>query len=249
MSSLEIVAAFVMGLMGSLHCAAMCGPIAAVVCARGGPSGLAPHAGRIATYSILGGLAGMLGSAIMGSLSLGLVQVGARILAALVLVVVGLSVAGLIRARVARLERIGGPLFRAFARAGGPSAAKGVVPAIAQGAVWGLVPCGLVYGALGLAVVSGSGANGALVMVAFGVGTLPVMIAVGLFAEGFRRITRDGRVRRAAGLLLACAGTLHLALAMQAGGALLSPRAILAPAADQEPARPPASEPRTPSCH
>ncbi|MBK6513246.1 MAG: sulfite exporter TauE/SafE family protein [Polyangiaceae bacterium] len=264
MSALELGGALLMGLMGGLHCAAMCGPVAAVLCS--GPAhesnaaravrGLAPQAGRLGTYAALGALLGAVGGAVRGVLPLEVVQLGARVVTALLLLGVGLYAAGFGRAQVARLEGLAAPLFRRVAR-GWPRGGGERSPAagLMHGAIWGLVPCGLVYGALGLAAVSGSPASGALVMVAFGVGTLPSMVLIGLFADGFRRFVRDGRIRRGAGLLLATAGTVHLALAVQWARIVFVPsEAAAAPAAIEdapatEPTAPPPPPAAPPACH
>lgn len=254
-----------MGLMGSLHCAAMCGPVAAVLCSRP-PSepaglraarGLAPQLGRLATYATLGSLLGAVGGAVRSALPLEVVQLGARVATAALLLAVGLYAAGFGRAAFARLESLMAPLFRRLSR-GWPQrgASSGALGGVVRGAVWGLVPCGLVYGALGLAAVSGTVASGAAVMLAFGLGTLPAMVLIGLFADGFRRVVRDGRVRQGAGLLLAAAGTVHLALAVQWAQVVFVPSAAAStpaegadPSGASEPAAPAAPAPPKPACH
>jgi len=240
MSTLELGSAFLMGLMGSVHCVTMCGPIAAVLCRSGDRRALWPHVGRLGSYMGLGALAGTLGSAIQRVLPISFLQLGARVAAALLLIAVGFYAAGLFR-RWALLERATSPLFRRVggylsARAGRSTAAR-----IAQGAVWGLLPCGLVYGALGLAALTGSAGEGARVMLSFGAGTLPALVVVAIFADGFTRVVKQARVRQSAGLLLALAGSVHLALAVQ--GALALPRTLSpAPAAHDAPAE------EAPSC-
>ena len=226
MSTLEVGSAFLMGLMGSVHCTTMCGPIAAVLCRGDRQQGLWPHIGRLASYTGLGALAGSAGMAVQRLIPLALVQLGVRIVAALLLIAVGFYAAGMFR-RWALLERLTSPLFRRVsgflsARAGSSTLAK-----VAQGAVWGLLPCGLVYGALGLGALAGSAQGGARVMLAFGAGTLPALVVVSLFADGFTRLVRQPTVRRTAGLLLAVAGCVHLALA--ARGALALPTTLTPP--------------------
>lgn len=250
MSALEIGGAFVMGLMGSLHCVAMCGPLAAVLCGSGQKrgrvdvQGLLPQVGRLATYCTLGTLAGLFGRAVEGWLPLGLIQVAARVSAALLLVFVGLYAAGFFGGAFRWFERMTAPLFAALTRRVGAS--TGAASRLLHGAIWGLVPCGLVYGGLGLAALTGSAGEGALVTLAFGAGTLPAMVAAGLFAEGFRRLVRDRRVRQSAGLLLAVAGSAHLVLAYRAGSAWLAPHERIAP--DTQDASDPPEQSR-PSCH
>src|SRR5687768_2012713 len=177
MSALEVGSAFLMGLMGSVHCTTMCGPIAAVVCGGDRRQGLWSHVGRVGSYMVLGAVAGTAGMAVQRVVPLALVQLGARIAAALLLIAVGFYAAGLFR-RWGTLERLTSPLFRRVSGVLAARAETSTIARVARGAVWGLLPCGLVYGALGLGALSGSAQGGARVMLAFGAGTLPALIVV-----------------------------------------------------------------------
>jgi sulfite exporter TauE/SafE len=232
MSTLEVGSAFLMGLMGSVHCTTMCGPIAAVVCKGDRRQGLWPHVGRLASYMLLGAGVGAVGLAVQRVLPLALVQLGARVAAALLLIALGFYAAGLF-SRWASLERVTSPAFGRISGFLAARAGSGLPARVAQGAVWGLLPCGLVYGALGLAALAGSAQGGARVMLAFGAGTLPALIVVAAFADGFTRLIRQPTVRRTAGLLLAVAGCVHLALA--ARGAVALPHTLAAPPAAEQP--------------
>lgn len=210
-------AALVAGLLGGVHCAGMCGGIAAALSAASrGPAlarQLAFNAGRIASYAFAGAIAGGLAS----MLPIEGPVLDARIVllaaAQVLLLMVGLYVAGWNTA-VTRLEKAGGLLWRRLEplrRALFPidSTAK----ALAAGAVWGWVPCGLAYTMLALALASGDAAGGALVMAAFGLGTLPNLLAAGLVAQKVLHLRQRPAIRRAAGLLIivvAVAGLLHL---------------------------------------
>lgn len=246
-----------MGLMGSTHCLVMCGPVAAITCAKDQGStssaiaaGLLPHAGRITSYVVLGAVAGAAGGAVLALLPVSVLQIAVRILIALVLVLVGLYMGGWVRGLFARIERAAAPLFARLSRGGklgGPRTAR---MRYLQGTVWGLLPCGLVYGGLALAMLAGSAQRGALVLLAFGAGTLPAMVTAGFFAQGLRRIVSDRRVRGWAGLLLAAAGTVHLSLGVRATLALDMQRSLGARGASET--APEAEEPRPiapPSCH
>lgn len=232
MSTLEVGSAFLMGLMGSVHCTTMCGPIAAVVCKGDRRQGLWPHLGRLASYMLLGAFAGTVGLAVQRVLPLALVQLGARIAAALLLIAVGFYAAGLF-SRWGWLERVTSPLFKRIGGALAARAGSSLWARVGQGVVWGLLPCGLVYGALGLAALAGSAQGGARVMLAFGAGTLPALTVVTFFADGFSRLIRQPTIRRTAGLLLAVAGCVHLVLA--ARGAVALPRTFAAPPAAAQP--------------
>jgi sulfite exporter TauE/SafE len=82
--------------------------------------------------------------------------------------------------------------------------------AFAVGAVWGWLPCGLVYSVLVSALASGSARQGGLLMLAFGLGTLPNLLAMGLFAQQLRSILQQRWMRRTAGLLVMGFGVLGL---------------------------------------
>jgi sulfite exporter TauE/SafE len=229
-----LAAAFLVGLAGGAHCVGMCGGIVAAVSFRSGgmramTAGggalavasptlagqvlfhLAFNAGRVASYAAAGALVGAIGSLGLLLDAIVPVQLALRVLASGLVVLVGLHVAGIGSAVVASLERAGGALWRTVRGAG-----SGVFPpdtpakALAAGSVWGWLPCGLVYGMLATALVSGSASRGAAVMLAFGLGTLPNLIAAGLVADRLRRALQRTAVRYAAGLAIATLGLIAL---------------------------------------
>lgn len=225
MSAIELGAAFVMGLMGSVHCVTMCGGLAGVLCAgpAGGPrTTAATHAGRLATYATLGAIGGAIGSAAHAALPLGAVQLGARVLVAVTLIGVGLYLAGMLP-WMGRLEALAGRAFAPIRRAVGVSTSSGATASMVRGAVWGLVPCGLVYGAVGLAMATQSILLGATTLVVFGLGTVPALLLVGGLAEGVRRWARHARIRAAAGVLVCLSGGVQLTMAALEVGAIQWP--------------------------
>jgi sulfite exporter TauE/SafE len=209
-------AMLVTGFLSGVHCLGMCGGIVTAFGSLGAPSAvvvqsrraspwrelarqLAFNAGRILSYTLAGGLAGALGgagAALADALSW---QVALYVLANLMLILVGLYLAGA-SAWLARVEALGAPLWRRLQ----PLAAR-LLPArtlpqsVAAGLVWGWIPCGLVYGALAVAVLAGSPERGALAMAAFGLGTLPNLLAAGLAAARLRSFAARRGVRLAAG--------------------------------------------------
>lgn len=213
MSSLAATA-IAIGFLGGVHCLGMCGGIvAALSMRRGGASRpppwrmqLAYNAGRVASYTAAGAAAGTLGG--LGVLFDRLlpVQLALYVVANALLVLLGLYLAGLGTA-VLRLEAAGGAVWR-FAQARGLriAPAQTALGAVGVGMAWGWIPCGLVYSALALALVSGGAPEGALVMLAFGTGTLPTLLAGGLAAERLKRWARDRRVRLLAGLAVLAMG-------------------------------------------
>lgn len=225
--SLTLAAAgLAMGVLGGGHCVAMCGGVASAACAGTGERrvggrvflSLAWSGGRVVTYAALGALCGVLGALPASVLPLGFVQVTLRVVAALVLVGFGLRLVGVMGPLSVAPGRgaLGAPLWRrvsTFAKRFIPAKTAG--QAFALGAAWGLVPCGLVYAALALAVSSGSAANGAATMAAFGVGTMPVfaLLVGALRALGERWASRSARV--AAGALLILLGAFQARLAVE----------------------------------
>jgi hypothetical protein len=113
------------------------------------------------------------------------------------------------------LERLGAPLWRRVQ----PLAARAFnANAFAGGMLWGLIPCGLVYGALGGAALAGGPARGALAMAAFGLGTLPWLLAAGVAAARLRSWIHRRPVRAATGSLVIAYGAWGLAHSLIIGG-------------------------------
>ena len=116
---------------------------------------------------------------------------------------------------VTLFEKLGAVLWRKI-----QPVAKALLPldrsakALAYGLCWGFLPCGLVYSSLGWSLASGSALQGALLMCAFGLGTLPAMLAVGSFARSLSRFKNKNWVRACAALLLALYALYTIAIAL-----------------------------------
>lgn len=207
MSEIGPWALFLVGLLGGTHCIGMCGGIVGALSLGGAPRlslHLAYNAGRIVSYAVAGALAGAFGQA---GLALGAADAGTAwsarlvlfLLANLMLVALGLYLMGATPVLTA-LERLGQGVWRRvqpFGQRFLPATRVG--QAFPLGLVWGWLPCGLVYGALFSALGSGSAAQGASLMLAFGLGTLPNLLAAGLLAARLRAWTHRPWVRRLAG--------------------------------------------------
>ncbi|HTY86474.1 MAG TPA: sulfite exporter TauE/SafE family protein [Candidatus Acidoferrum sp.] len=174
--------AFVLGLLGSLHCAAMCGPLMlALPVPPGGPvrfvaGRLLYHLGRIVTYCLLGVVAGSAGKPLLLAglqrwLSMGL---GAAILIGFLLSK-KIAAAALVVRLVTRLKKAMGAQLRQ----------RSFASLATLGLLNGLLPCGLVYVAMAGAVSSGKAVAGAGYMAAFGLGTLPMLLAIGFLGKAF----------------------------------------------------------------
>lgn len=214
----ELFLIFVAGLLGSSHCIGMCGGFTMILgmTSAGRRHGLvrqlAYSAGRIFTYSVLGAVAGLVGQHLTTfSLTAGAVRVGAGlcILAGGFLVVEGLSAAGFSwRRKDVQGVSCGGCLSSAllsnFLRA--PGAAN----AFLGGVLTGFLPCGLVYAFLALAAARSNPFGGLAVMTAFGLGTVPLMVATGV-GSTFLSVMARRRMLKAAAWCVVATGILTAA--------------------------------------
>ncbi len=190
MAQSALVGAFLAGLFGGLHCIAMCGGYIAAV-SRGAGGGLpllparqlwtlqlAAQTGRVATYVLLGAIFGAAGGAAIAA-SWEPLQRGLYVVANLLLLALAFGIARG-EAGSPLLERAGLAVFTRVIPAIGPLArSSGIAGRFGLGLFWGLTPCALVYAVLPVALLAGGAADGALVMLAFGLGTLPNLLAAG----------------------------------------------------------------------
>jgi sulfite exporter TauE/SafE len=179
---MELLAAFILGFLGSLHCAGMCGPLAAALPATGRtPIGflvgrLSYNLGRIVTYCLIGLVVGLIGK----SLFLAGIQRWLSI------VIGALLLTGLLTSRklslslpvVAFVNRLKFLMAEALKR-------RSLSSMLILGLLNGLLPCGLVYVAAGAATLTGSMMNGIAFMLFFGLGTVPMMFLLGLTQKLF----------------------------------------------------------------
>ena len=199
------LALFLVGLLGGTHCVGMCGGIVGAL-SMGAPARwsmhLAYNGGRILSYSAAGAIAGALGAASMRLEG----QVPARLIlyfvANLMLVALGLYLLGVTRA-LAFTERAGQALWRhlqPLTRRFLP--ARSIAQAFPLGLLWGWLPCGLVYSALASSLTAGSAGRGGLMMLAFGLGTLPNLLLAGIVLARLNEFVRRPVVRTLSGLLV-----------------------------------------------
>ena len=205
----SLLLAFGTGLLSTLHCWGMCGSLIAAL--HSGAPGLGVsagarrrltglyHGGRVTCYGLLGAAGGSL-----LPLTASDHAVAYRVLqtlAALALVLAGLRLAGWRRG--SWLEALGLRLWRYVA-----PVTRRLWPidrpwrALASGLLWGLLPCGLVYAMLPVASATGSAASGALILLAFGLGTLPGMLAASLLTNRLASALGQPGARRVAGVAL-----------------------------------------------
>jgi hypothetical protein len=220
LSDVSLFAAFLVGLLGGVHCVGMCGGIVTALSmglprSRTGTSVrwrylLAYNLARISSYSVAGALFGGVGWVAANWSGLHQVQLLLQLVAAVFMVVLGLYLAGWWRGLV-QLERMGGlvwtrlePLGRRFL----PVRTSG--QAFFLGLVWGWLPCGLVYSVLIWSISTADPLYGAALLLSFGLGTLPNLLARGLVAARLSARVRDPRVRQLAGLVVIGFGVFSL---------------------------------------
>ena len=211
-------AAFLAGLLGSAHCIGMCSGISGLFAVNASVASLRDNLvfaltynlGRVISYAVLGIIVGAFGSVVVKA-SPGIAS-GVRILSGVVIVLVGLKVAFDLRMLLA-IERMGASLWSRIA-----PFAKGLVPvtslprALGLGLVWGWLPCGLVYSVLLIAATSADSRDGAMIMLVFGLGTMPAMIMTGLGAARLAQVMRRKSARVGLGLLIVTLGLLTIAM-------------------------------------
>ena len=218
--------AFLAGLLGSVHCVGMCGGITGALTmglpapvrlsyARLLPYLLAYNSGRIMSYVLAGAFMGALGAQMVHVIEpQAAINVG-RVISGVFMLALGVYLAGWWNT-LAGLEKLGGRLWRRIEPLGrGLLPPKGPLQALGLGLVWGWLPCGLVYSALAWSLASGGAMQGGGIMLAFGFGTLPTLIAMGSAARWLKQVTRMSRVRQVVGVLILAFG-LYLLFAMGA---------------------------------
>lgn len=168
------------------------------------------NAGRLTSYAAAGAIAGGLTQSMSTLSFMSSLQGILYLLANLMLVALGLYLMNAWHG-LSRLETAGRVLWRRVQPLTGrllPADSFG--KAFALGSLWGWVPCGMVYSVLMSAMLAGTAVQGAAVMFAFGVGTLPALLAMGLFGAQLQRVLHHRHVRLASGIAVLLFGLLGL---------------------------------------
>jgi sulfite exporter TauE/SafE len=206
--------AILVGLLGSSHCIGMCGGIvSALNVGIGSDLGrqpgrlfayhLAYNSGRILSYLLVGLLAGALGGSLV---RLGVNPAAGKLLAAGFMIALGLYLANWWRG-LALLERLGYRLWQHIRPLGEKLLPVRSLPQAALlGMLWGWLPCGLVYSAVAWSLTAGNARDGALLMLGFGIGTLPALLAAGNAMHYLQHWVRSARVRATAGVMIIALG-------------------------------------------
>ena len=222
LSHSQYLVAFVTGLLGGVHCFGMCGGIVGALTLNTSPQAqkskqssvliitIGYNIGRIAGYIVAGAIVGFLGSTLVDLTGIQTAKQMLSIIASAFMIALGLYLAGIWNG-ISKLEHIGGHLWKRiqpFTKQFMP--VSGFKQAVPLGFLWGWLPCGLVYTALIWTLSSGGALQGALIMLAFGLGTLPNLLAMGIIATRLAKWVRNPSIRLVAGLLVVSMGILTL---------------------------------------
>lgn len=235
LSELSIFGGFLAGLASSLHCVGMCGGISAsLMISLSGEDSAADRArtiillqmGRVASYILAGTVLGAVSANVYFAFDREIAHILLRWVAGATLIYIGFSVAGWAPA-LARLDRVGAGIAARLS----PRALQAVAPApapasepaaasrlrmtagpVAAGALWGLMPCGMVYAALFYAMMAGDPLQSGLIMAGFGLGSLPAIIASSLGAGLLISWAKAQMVRIAVGCLIIALGLISVAI-------------------------------------
>lgn len=209
--------AFLMGFLGSFHCIGMCGPIVLALPGKGVLYKVSYNIGRTITYAAMGAIIGLIGKsfAMVGwqqNLSIG---VGVVMLVIVVFTKYkhfDLPMSGPLNRLYLFVKKKLGPLLKS----------KSTFAPIVVGMLNGLLPCGLVYAALFAALSMGSIINSAMYMVAFGLGTIPIMLSLGVFS-GFITPTIRTKLNKAVPYFLAALAIILILRGLGLGIPYISP--------------------------
>lgn len=225
MNELTYLSAFVVGLLGGVHCAGMCGGIVGAMTigiANGVqqplgkifPFHIAYNLGRILSYTLAGGVMGGIGVMLATFMPVYLAQQLLLGLAGVFMIFLGLYLSGWWMF-LSKIEKAGSVLWNRIEPWGRKLLPVAhVKQAFMLGLLWGWLPCGLVYSVLIWSVSAGSVEQGSLLMLSFGLGTMPNLLAMGIVAGKLVQFMRQPLIRNIAGLMIILLGFYNLWLAL-----------------------------------
>ena len=213
--------AFVVGLASTVHCVGMCSGIA------GGLSASLPHPvrddkrrhfsfllaynlGRVTSYAIAGAVVGGFSQAVFSFFNPGHVHLFIHLTTTMILVLIALYLMGIFP-KFASLQYLGKPIWKHLEPVGRKLLPVKTLPkAFGFGLIWGWLPCGLVYSVLVWSLASGSAWQGAVIMMAFGLGTFPTLIFTGFLSTWIISINKLPVIRALVGCSLLVAAMYYL---------------------------------------
>lgn len=217
-----LITALLLGLMGSFHCAGMCGPIAIALPLYGNTTlqkvsgSVLYNMGRTITYGIMGAVFGLIGQGfeMLGFQRIVSVAMGAIMILAVIFpsVITESRFGGGITPLVEKLKTKLGKLF----------AVKSFGSLLLIGLLNGLLPCGLVYMALAGSIGTGDAVTGAIYMLLFGIGTMPMLLTINL-SGGFISTSLRHRINKLIPALIVIVGVLFILRGLSLGIPYISP--------------------------
>ena len=209
------LSAFLLGFYGSGHCAAMCGPVLSIIGVNTQLNMRRPqlsaalfyNLGRLTTYVLLGIVIGLINLAFV---DIKPIQLGLRYFSALMMLLIALQLLGLPSA-LAPIEKIGQLIWKPiskYSKAFFPITS--VQGALFTGMIWGFLPCGMVYAALTQSFAGAHVLDSGLIMLCFGLGTLPSMLSFSIFGNYLGAFLRHKNARRLAGVLIIVMSVFYL---------------------------------------
>jgi sulfite exporter TauE/SafE len=210
---ITLTSAFLLGFFSTMHCIGMCGGIIGAL-SLSLPMQVRSHKlqlfsyvvtyniGRLISYSLAGLIAGAIGTEVLQSAGFNEGHIILKSVAILMMIAIGLYLTGWLP-QLAIVEKIGVPIWKRLEPLGRKLLPVASLPrALAYGMVWGWLPCGLVYFVLIWALTAGDALHGALIMLAFGAGTLPTLITAGFMTSWITRFAHSTRARQIVGVLI-----------------------------------------------
>ena len=215
------ISAFLMGLLGSTHCVAMCSGIVGILSQRSSSpvpdfSGktvgvvLTYNAGRIASYCCIGVLAGLIGQLGFGLFEPETTLFYSRLLTSIFMASFAVYLMGwpsflpYLEKKGQHIWRLISPLTRKFIPI------RSLTQSFLLGLLWGWLPCGLVYSAVALSLSTTEAVNGAITMLSFGLGTLPALLLMGLASQKLTQLKKSTRIRQVAAAIVLVLAIMHL---------------------------------------
>lgn len=209
------LAAFLIGIAGSVHCVAMCGGVTAGL-SLATPKNASPllyvlsyNIGRIVSYGMAGAITGYLSQILSHQLQAGMAWL--NLISGVFLLLLAAYIGnwwnglGTLERKGQKLWRYLSPLSKRFIPFRSP------IAAIPYGMIWGWLPCGLVYSSLTWSLASESATQGALIMIFFGLGTLPSMVLSALSAQSLIVMLRKPQTKQIMAIFLCLFGFYNIA--------------------------------------
>ena len=220
-AEISYLSAFLVGLLGGVHCVGMCGGIVGALTMGTVPQQSTPwrylltyNIGRISSYTIAGFIVAGLGAQLS---TLHEAQLVLKIMAGVFMIAMGLYITGWWYG-LTKVEQLGGIVWKRIQPLGNRFIpVQTTLQAGLLGLLWGWLPCGLVYSVLIWTLSASSAVEGALLLLSFGLGTLPNLLAMGAFAVGLKQFMQKSIVKLVAGVFIIFFGIYQVFLVLQSG--------------------------------